>query len=67
MDTSARLAASVAARKMCIRDRIDSVDQFSVQTQAAPESGRNPGGTVDLALKSGGNDIHGTGYYYIRK
>src|SRR5271170_5347905 len=31
---------------------IDSVDQFSVQTQAAPESGRNPGGTVDLALKS---------------
>jgi len=45
---------------------IDSIDQFSVQTQAAPESGRNPGGTVDLALKSGGNDIHGTGYYYIR-
>ncbi len=24
---------------------IDAVDQFSVQTQAAPESGRNPGGT----------------------
>jgi hypothetical protein len=45
---------------------IDSIDQFSVQTQAAPESGRNPGGTVDLALKSGGNDIHGTAYYYIR-
>src|ERR1700730_3509433 len=37
---------------------IDAVDQFSVQTQAAPESGRNPGGTVDLALKSGGNDFH---------
>src|SRR5207237_9691063 len=33
---------------------IDSIDQFSVQTQAAPESGRNPGGTVDLALRSGG-------------
>src|SRR5579872_1089595 len=32
---------------------IDAVEQFSVQTQAAPESGRNPGGTVDLALKSG--------------
>jgi hypothetical protein len=45
---------------------IDAVDQFSVQTQAAPESGRNPGGTVDLALKSGGNGIHGSLYFYDR-
>jgi hypothetical protein len=45
---------------------VDSIDQFSVQTQAAPESGRNPGGTVDLALKAGGNDFHGTAYYFIR-
>jgi hypothetical protein len=45
---------------------IDSVDEFSVQTQAAPESGRNPGGTVDLALKSGGNTIHGSAYAYFR-
>jgi Carboxypeptidase regulatory-like domain len=45
---------------------IDSIDQFSVQTQAAPESGRNPGGTVDLALRSGGNFFHGSAYYYVR-
>lgn len=45
---------------------IDSIDQFSVQTQAAPESGRNPGGTVDLALRSGGNAFHGSAYYYVR-
>src|SRR5467141_4943740 len=45
---------------------VDSIDQFSVQTQAAPESGRNPGGTVDLALKSGGNALHGTAYYFVR-
>jgi hypothetical protein len=45
---------------------IDAVDQFSVQTQAAPESGRNPGGTVDLALKSGGNSLHGSAYAYFR-
>jgi len=45
---------------------IDAVDQFTVQTEAAPESGRNPGGTVDLALKSGGNAIHGTAYDYMR-
>jgi hypothetical protein len=45
---------------------MDAIDQFSVQTQASPEAGRNPGGTVDLALKSGGNAIHGTVYYYNR-
>src|SRR6202051_2713026 len=45
---------------------IDAVDQFTVQTQAAPEAGRNPGGTVDLALRSGGNGIHGSAYYFNR-
>ena len=45
---------------------IDSIDQFTVQTQGAPESGRNPGGTVDLALRSGGNAFHGSAYYYVR-
>jgi hypothetical protein len=45
---------------------IDAIDQFSVQTESAPETGRNPGGTVDLALKAGGNDFHGTVYFYDR-
>ena len=45
---------------------IDAVDQFTVQTQSPPEAGRNPGGTVDLALRSGGNSIHGSVYYFNR-
>ena len=45
---------------------IDAVEQFSAQTQAAPESGRNPGGSVNLSLKSGTNQIHGSAYYYNR-
>jgi outer membrane receptor protein involved in Fe transport len=45
---------------------IDAVDQFSAQTQAAPESGRNPGGSINLSLKSGSNQIHGSAYYYNR-
>lgn len=45
---------------------IDAVDQFSAQTQAAAESGRNPGGSVNLSLKSGTNTLHGTAYYYNR-
>jgi hypothetical protein len=45
---------------------IDAIDQFSVQTQAAPEAGRNPGGVVNVALRSGTNQIHGTAYYFNR-
>jgi Carboxypeptidase regulatory-like domain/TonB dependent receptor len=45
---------------------IDAVDQFSTQTQAAPESGRNPGGSVNLSLKAGTNTLHGSLYYYNR-
>ena len=45
---------------------IDAVDQFSAQTQSGPEGGRNPGGTVNLSLKSGTNQLHGTVYYFNR-
>ncbi|HKD60338.1 MAG TPA: carboxypeptidase regulatory-like domain-containing protein [Terracidiphilus sp.] len=45
---------------------IDAVDTFSAQTEASAESGRNPGGSVNLSLKSGGNAIHGSAYYYNR-
>jgi hypothetical protein len=45
---------------------LDSVDEFSVVTQGTAETGRSPGGTVNLALKSGTNDLHGGAYYYNR-
>lgn len=45
---------------------IDSIAEFSLQTQSSPETGRNPGGTVNLVTKSGTNQIHGTAYYYER-
>jgi len=45
---------------------IDAIEQFSVQTNASAESGRNPGGTVTLGLKSGTNHLHGSAYYYNR-
>src|SRR6266849_3827692 len=45
---------------------IDSIDEFSSQTQSGAESGRNAGGTVNLVIKSGGNTIHGSAYYYNR-
>ncbi len=45
---------------------IDAIDQLSVQTQSAPEAGRSSGGLVDMALKSGGKDFHGTVYFFDR-
>jgi hypothetical protein len=45
---------------------IDAIQDFSAQTQATPESGRNPGGSVNLSLKSGTNGLHGSAYYYNR-
>jgi Carboxypeptidase regulatory-like domain len=45
---------------------IDAVEQFSAQTMASPETGRNPGGTVSLGLKSGTNTFHGSAYYFNR-
>jgi hypothetical protein len=45
---------------------LDTVDTFSVQTQSLPEAGRNPAGTVNLTLRSGTNQFHGTAYYFNR-
>ena len=45
---------------------IDAIDEFSARTQSNAEAGRNAGGTVNVVLKSGGNDIHGSAYYYWR-
>jgi hypothetical protein len=45
---------------------IDSIDEFSAQTQSGAEAGRNAGGTVNLVIKSGGNNIHGSVYYFNR-
>ena len=45
---------------------IDAIDQFSVQSQANAEVGRNGGGLVNMFVKSGTNRFHGTAYYFTR-
>ena len=45
---------------------IDSIVEFSAQTQSGSEAGRNAGGTVNVVTKSGGNSLHGSVYYYNR-
>ncbi len=45
---------------------IDAIDEFSAQTQSNAETGRSAGGTINLTIKTGSNDLHGSAYYYNR-
>src|SRR6267142_181106 len=45
---------------------VDAIDEFSAQTQSGAEGGRSAGGTVNVVIKSGGNTLHGSVYYYNR-
>ncbi len=43
---------------------IDAIENFSFVTTGSTGLGRNPGGTANLTIKSGGNALHGTAYYF---
>jgi hypothetical protein len=43
---------------------IDAIQNFSIVTAGSTEIGRNPGGTVNLTVKSGSNTLHGTAFYF---
>src|SRR5580698_6995685 len=42
---------------------IDAIENFSFVTAGSTDLGRNSGGTANLTIKSGTNQIHGTAYY----
>ena len=45
----------------------DNVQEYRVTTNnATPEEGRNSGASVSVATRSGTNEFHGTGYYFLR-
>jgi hypothetical protein len=45
---------------------LDAIDEFSAQTESNAEGGRNAGGIVNVVLKSGSNQLHGSAYYFNR-
>jgi hypothetical protein len=45
---------------------IDALDEYSLQTVGNSESGRSPGGNLNITTKSGSNQLHGDAYYYNR-
>ena len=45
---------------------IDAIQDFSSQTQSNAENGRNAGGVVNVVVKSGTNQIHGSAWEFNR-
>jgi len=45
---------------------VEAIDQFSVQSGGSAETGRNAGSSINLVIKSGTNNIHGSGFYFNR-
>jgi hypothetical protein len=45
---------------------VEAIDQFAVATNASADFGRNGGSNVNLVIKSGTNDLHGSAYYFNR-
>jgi hypothetical protein len=45
---------------------VDALGEFSIQTQGAAEYGRNSGAILNIVVKSGTNQFHGTAYEFLR-
>ncbi len=45
---------------------VDALEEYSLQTNGNSESGRSPGGNLNVTTKSGTNALHGSAYYYNR-
>jgi hypothetical protein len=43
---------------------IDAIESFNFVTTGSTSLGRNPGGTANLVIKSGTNQLHGSAYYF---
>lgn len=67
IDNNSVELAGAGRRAEMVQPSIDAVQEFKVQTSAyAAEFGRAMGAVINLSLKSGSNDLHGTAFEFLR-
>jgi len=45
---------------------IDAIQEFNLQANFAPEYGRNSGSVINILTRSGTNQLHGSGFEFLR-
>ena len=67
MDNNNQSIASQGRQKEVVKPNVDAISEFKVITNGfSAEYGRSSAGIISLAIKSGTNDLHGTGFYFMR-
>ena len=67
VDNNNQSIASQGAQKETVKPSVDAVAEFKVITNGfSAEYGKSSSGIVSLAIKSGTNDFHGTGFFFMR-
>src|SRR5947207_3775146 len=58
---------NVSIQQLALTPLVDSIEEFTVITNAlAAEIGRTAGGAFNISTRSGTNQIHGTGFEFLR-
>lgn len=67
VDNNNQSIASQGRQKETVKPSVDAVAEFKVITNGfSAEYGKSSSGIVSLAIKSGTNELHGTGFFFMR-